>query len=163
MRQNYLPTEVKHSKMILIYEVELRMLPLHRRCILSEHISKCFCRPFPVSRLGEFQKAALYQEKGEIVALAVVREIDTEGETLKTPTVECLGVLPEKRRKGVGTELLRFITSDMGYPKLMLHIDRPGNSFYHLAQNLYISAGFVLVREDDLECEMVWEKEEKKV
>ena len=137
------------------------MLPFNRRCVLSEHISKCFCRHFPVSRLREFEKAALYQEKGEVVALAMVREINLEGETLKVPTVECFSVLPEKRRKGVGKELLNFITSDMGYPKLMLHIDRPDNSFYYLAQNLYISAGFVLVREDDLECEMVWEKEEK--
>lgn len=149
--------------MILIYEVEPRMLPSHRKFILSEHISKCFCRHFPISRLEEFEKAALYQEKGEVIALAMVREINVEGETLKIPTVECFSVLPEKRRRGVGLELLRFITSDMGYPKLMLHIDRPGNSFYHLAQNLYISAGFVMVREDDIECEMVWEKEEKRV
>ena len=144
--------------MILVYEVELQMLPLHRRCILSEHISTCFCRPFPVLRLGEFQKAALYQEKGKIVGLAVVREISTEGQTLRIPTVECISVLPENRRRGAGKELLKFITSDMGYRTLMLHIDKPANPFYHFAKSLYISAGFVVAREDDLECEMVWER-----
>ena len=149
--------------MILIYQLQPSLLPIFKKTMLVQHINKCFSRNFPIDRLDEYARAAVYQEAGQIKALAMVREVDKGGHTLSIPTVECVSVVPEARHGGIAREVLEFVQSDLGYLKLMLHIDKPNNSFYELAKNLYGSVGFVVAREDDLECEMVWEKEEKRV
>lgn len=136
--------------MLLVYQMPVGALNAARRILLADHVSLCFQRPFPSSRMGEFSVAVVCQKAGRIVGLALLRE---EGEM---PTLECVSVLPGERGAGMGSELVKFAQQDLGHRALRLHVDRTDNPMYTRSCRWYERLGFCKVAEDEKECEMRW-------
>lgn len=139
--------------MYLYYPVLVSALPANRRTTLARLISQSFNKMFGAERLLEFEKAAVCQVDGHFIAVACVRE----KKQYAHPTVECVCVAHEHRRKGVGRELMKCVLSDLGYDALMLHVDADAPC-YRAATSMYREAGFVEIMRDEAETTMQWER-----
>lgn len=137
--------------MRLVYPLLVSALPLDKRCKIARVISLAFGRAFAAERLLDYNKGVVCQIDGEIVGVACVRE----SSRYEHPTVECVCVAAQHRRRGIAREVMQCVQSDLGYDALMLHLDADA-PHYAAAAALYRSVGFVEQTRDECETAMTW-------
>lgn len=144
--------------MRLIYPVLMNAMPFDKRCMVARLVASAFDRDFRAEQLLGFEKAVLCQENGRVIGVACVRNSGRH----RLPTLECVCVSHDFRRKGIGRELVQSVQTELDYDGLLLHVDRDSSSSgmrqHNVAVGLYESCGFVSVREDERETEMEWRR-----
>lgn len=145
--------------MPFLYQMNVASLPPLRQEQLISHIRQNFGCLFDTSRLQEYERVVVYQDKGQLYGLALVRPPASDSAD-DPPTLECVSVATEQRRKGIGSEVVQFALTDLGLRRLRLHVDRVvagcDDTRYEWLCAWYQRLGFVVNYENEKECELEW-------
>ncbi|WP_343210177.1 GNAT family N-acetyltransferase [Anaerolentibacter hominis] len=155
-----------------IREMKREEYPLLERFLYEAIFQRAGAEPLPeavifnpdlyryIDRFGEKMDdyCLCAEADGQVVGAVWVRTIPGYGSINETTPELAISLLPEVRGRGIGTELLHRILlhlKESGYPEISLSVQKD-----NYARNMYLGAGFQILKETEEEWVMVCRLEE---